>query len=103
LEFVFTISLSSTLGYYGMYVKVKRGRLKDLSLRDQTFLVEGRRYFAEDIGTGVVIGVEQDDAVLQFFLPNETVERHGETKPHKPVKEYVYDSANYLYTLHCLY
>jgi hypothetical protein len=73
-----------------MYIKIKRGRLKDLSAREQRFLQERRRYFADDVGRGVLLELNDEDATLQFFFSNSEVERFAECRPHKPLKEYIY-------------
>jgi hypothetical protein len=70
-----------------MNVKIKRGRLKDLPARHQEFLREGKTYFAEDLGTGAVIRLQDKDASLEFLLDNSQLERWCESKPHKPAKE----------------
>ena len=77
-----------------MFVKVKQGRLKDLPLRHQTLLKERRRYYADDVGEGIVIPFETGDAATKIFIANSDLERVNETKPHRSVKEYRYSVSH---------
>jgi hypothetical protein len=48
-----------------MYVKIKPGMLAQLPFHHQNHLSEGRRYFAEDCGTNIVIPV----GIYEFPIP----------------------------------
>jgi hypothetical protein len=77
-----------------MFVKIKPGRLRDLDHRHQCFLKERRRYFADDVGGGVLIELLDQDATLELYLDNSLLERFTEGKPHRPVKEYRYSLSS---------
>jgi hypothetical protein len=80
-----------------MFVKIKSGRLRELSPREQQLLAEQRRYYAEDVGAGVVIPLTDRDGTLEIYIENFRLQRYNENCTHRPLKEYIYPSR-YVFT-----